>query len=333
MRLREAGTVALGTGFFFLVALGARREPPVLAGHPPEQGLVRELAVTFDDLPAVSVAKGDPASLSSFTDRLLANFTVSQVPVVGFVNEGKLTVAGEDLEGQSARIALLAKWLSAGFELGNHTYSHRSLNDLPLEEFEADVVRGEPATAAVLGGHGLKLRYFRHPFLQVGLDLNKRLAFEAWVKARGYTVAPVTIDNDDYIFAALYANALKAGDPALAQRTAEAYLNYMDAVFDFNEGLAQALFGRPIRHVLLLHANELNADHAGRLFDRLRQRRYRFVPLAQALEDPAYGSPDTYVGRWGISWMHHWEQAMGRPRSGSPDPPSWVSEAYEKARR
>ena len=328
-----AAGVALGAGLFFLTGLGARSEPSVLAELPVEKARVREIAITFDDLPAVSVAKGDPASLALFTDRLLANFTSNQVPVVGFVNEGKLTVQGEGLGGQAARIALLAKWLSAGFELGNHTYSHRSLNDLALEDFEADVVRGEPATAALLGSRGGVLRYFRHPFLQVGLELNKRKAFEAWVNARGYTVAPVTIDNDDYIFAAVYANALKASDPALAQRTAEAYLKYMDAVFDFNEGLAQALFGRPIRHVLLLHANELNADHVGRLFERLRQRHYQFVPLAQALEDPAYASLDTYVGRWGISWMHHWEQAMGRPRTGSPDAPAWVSESYEKARR
>jgi len=277
--------------------------------------------------------KGDAASLAAVTDRLLAHFTAARVPVVGFVNEGKLTVPGEGLEGQAARVSLLGKWLDAGFELGNHTYSHRSLNDLPIEEFEADVVRGEAVTAALLGQRGRKLRYFRHPFLQVGLDLNKRRAFEAWLAARGYTVAPVTIDNDDYIFAAVYAAALKAGERAGAERTAEAYIDYMEKVFDFNEGLSRDLFGRPIRLVLLLHANELNADHAGKLFARLRQRGYAFVTLEKALEDPAYASADRYVGRWGISWMHHWEEAMGRPRTGAPDPPAWVGEAYEKGRR
>jgi peptidoglycan-N-acetylglucosamine deacetylase len=104
-------------------------------------------------------------------------------------------------------------------------------------------------------------------------------------------------------------------------------------VFDFAEGLSNGLFSRPIRHILLLHANELNADHALELFDRLSRRGYRFVTLERALEDPAYGSPDHYVGRWGISWMHHWEQALGRARTGAPDPPAWVGEAYEKGRR
>lgn len=332
MTVRAAFGLVVCAGLAVAVGSAWARDP--LPGSPARATApVREIAVTFDDLPAVSVAKGDPASLAVFTDRLLLNFTASGVPVVGFVNEGKLTVPGEGLDGQEARLGLLRKWLGKGFELGNHTYSHRSLNELAIEEFEADVVRGEPATAALMGSHGLKLRYFRHPFLHVGLDLAKRQAFEAWLTARGYTVAPVTIDNDDYIFAAVYAGSLKEGDPATARRVAEAYLTYMDAVFAFHEGLSQSLFGRPIRHVLLLHANELNADYSGRLFSRLRERNYDFVPLSRALEDPAYQSADAYVGRWGISWMHHWEQTMGRPRTGAPDPPSWVNEAYEKGRK
>jgi hypothetical protein len=141
------------------------------------------------------------------------------------------------------------------------------------------------------------------------------------------------VDNDEYIFAAVYANCLRAGELTRAAQTAEAYLVYTQAVFEFQEKLSGSLFGRPIRHVLLLHANELNADHSGRLFANLRKRGYTLVPLARALEDPAYLSPDEYVGRWGISWMHHWELTMGRPRTGSPDPPSWVSEAYERGRR
>lgn len=305
---------------------------PAQGSKPVSADTIREVAVTFDDLPAVSVAKGDPTSLALFTDRLLANFSANKVPIVGFVNQIKMTLPGETLGVQAARIDLLNKWLDQGIELGNHTYSHRSLNQLPIEEFEADVVRGESAMSALMVSRKQTLRYFRHPFLQVGLDFNKRQAFEAWLKARGYTVAPVTMDNDEYIFAAVYANAVKANDTVHAGRTAEAYLTYMAKTFDFQEDLSQSLFGRPIRHVLLLHANELNADHVGKLFAMMRQRGYQFVTLARALEDAAYQSPDTYVGGFGISWLHHWELTMGRRRTGSPDPPAWITEAYEKSR-
>jgi hypothetical protein len=59
----------------------------------------REIAVTFDDLPAVSVSKGDPAALAAFTARLLTNFTAHAVPVVGFVNEGQALGPGRGTRG------------------------------------------------------------------------------------------------------------------------------------------------------------------------------------------------------------------------------------------
>jgi hypothetical protein len=90
--------------------------------------------------------------------------------------------------------------------------------------------------------------------------------------------------------------------------------------------------GREIRQVLLLHANALNADCFSRLARCLEERGYRFIRLEEALEDEAYRQPDDYVGRWGISWLHHWELTAGRRRSPSPDPPEWVMKAYEARR-
>ena len=181
------------------------------------------------------------------------------------MNEGKLFVEGEKAEDVAARTAILKMWLDAGLELGNHTYSHHDLNRTPLDEFEADVVRGEPVTRSLLGEKGMPLRYFRHPFLHVGLDLEKRRAFEAFLKDRGYTVAPVTIDNDDYVYAAVYADALRRGDPVLATRVGTDYVRYMDSVFAFVEDVSERLTGRPIRQTLLVHASALNADFFGQV--------------------------------------------------------------------
>ena len=36
---------------------------------------------------------------------------------------------------------MVEQWLNAGFELGNHTYSHKSANDVPVDELEATVRR------------------------------------------------------------------------------------------------------------------------------------------------------------------------------------------------
>jgi hypothetical protein len=143
----------------------------------------------------------------------------------------------------------------------------------------------------------------------------------------------VTIDNDEWIFAALYADARKRGDAAGASRIADAYVAYMDAVFAFVEELARRVVGREIPQVLLVHANALNADHFPRIAGLVKARGYRFATLEEALRDPAYGLPDTYVGEWGISWLHHWEVTAGGKRTPSPDPPSWVAKAYESLAR
>jgi len=308
--------------------------PPSTA-PPPQRAGGRSVAVTFDDLPAprAGVVSNDVAALRENTRKLLAAFRAHRVPVVGFVNEGKLFVDGEKLADVEARTALLEMWLAAGLELGNHTWSHPDLNTAPLEDFEADVVRGEPVTRRLLAAVGRKLRYFRHPFLHVGLDLDKRRAFEAFLAGRGYTVAPVTIDDDDYVYAAVYADALRRGDRTAASRVGEDYLRYMDAVFSFVEEVSRNLTGREIRQVLLLHANALNADYFSRLAGSMERRGYRFITLEEALGDEAYRLPDAYVGRGGMSWLHHWELSAGRTRSPSPDPPDWVTKAYEGLRR
>jgi len=291
----------------------------------------RLVAVTFDDLPGPpgSLVSNDVAALRENTRKLLAAVREAGVPAVGFVNEGKLFVEGEPAVAVAARSAVLEMWLEAGFELGNHSYSHQSLNRTPLVEFQADVVRGEPVTRDLLEKRGQRLRYFRHPFLQVGLDLDKRRAFEEFLRGRRYTVAPVTIDNDEWIYAAVYADARRRGDEAFAAKVAADYLRYMDGVFAFFEDVSRRLVGREIAHVLLLHANALNADTFATLAKAITARGYRFVSLETALADPVYSRPDTYVGEWGISWLHHWELTEGRPRSPSPDPPDWVLAAHK----
>jgi peptidoglycan/xylan/chitin deacetylase (PgdA/CDA1 family) len=295
----------------------------------------RAVAVTFDDLPGPpgALVANDVAALRENTVALLAAFRQAGVPVVGFVNEGKLCLPGEGPAETAGRRDVLRLWLDAGQELGNHTYSHRSLNRLALDEFEQDVVRGEPITRALLAEKGRTLRFFRHPFLQVGLDLDKRRAFEAFLTGRGYTVAPVTIDNDEYVYAFAYADALRNGDSDLAARLGADYLRYMETVFASDEEVSQSLFGREIAQVLLLHANRLNGDHFPELTAMMRRRGYRFITLEAALADAAYRHPDTYVGAWGISWLHHWEITEGRKRSPSPDPPDWVTRAYEAGAR
>jgi peptidoglycan/xylan/chitin deacetylase (PgdA/CDA1 family) len=312
-------------GLRTLLAVGALLLAFAALPHtpPPE----RTVAVTFDDLPATpaGVVADDVASLEELTRKLLTAVRTYSIPAVGFVNEGRLFVDGAGPGDVDGRIGLLRMWLDAGLELGNHTYSHRDLNTMPLDQFQADVLRGETVTRGLLKEKGQRPRYFRHPFLHVGSDLKVRRAFEAFLSNHGYTVAPVTIDNDEFVYAAAYARALRRGDTAVAGRIADDYLRYMDQVFTFYEDVSRRVTGREIPQILLLHANTLNADRFHALAEALRQRGYRFVSVARALEDRVYRLRDEFVGAPSNSWFNHWEITAGRPPVPTPKPPEWIS--------
>lgn len=304
-----------------LVLAAALLASPLCAQAPAP----REIAVTIDDLPLVG-SDLPLAAVQATTETLIAALRRESIPSVAFVNESKLYRTGE----VDARIALLKAWRDAGAELGNHTFSHPSLHTTPLPAFEEDVVRGETVTRMLLKEKGGTLRWFRHPFLQTGPTAETKKAFEEFLAARGYTVAPVTVDTNDWMYHAVYADALARGEADAAARVREAYVASYATILDFFEDLALRVFGRPIRHVLLVHANRLNADTVPQWAAALRARGYAFVTLDRALEDPAYATPDSFVGKPGFSWLHRWLFGKtGATRlKEEPDPPPFVMEAY-----
>lgn len=318
-----------------LLAAAALLATPSPAAEPKDAAR-RAVAVTVDDLPAISTQR-DLATHREITDKLVTGFQRHRIAAIGFVNEAKLTYDAQgrsdpDGEAKAERIALLERWLDAGLELGNHTYSHPSLFRMPLERFQANVLRGERVTRRLLASKERTLTFFRHPFLNTGPDVATKDAFEAFLTQHGYRVAPVTIDNSEWIFARAYDNALDRDDAALTQRIVDAYLEYMDAMFAYTEAQSKALLGYELEQILLLHANRLNADHLDALVAMIRQRGYRFISLEEALEDKAYSRPDRYAGRAGISWLHRWAITEGKPAAffgNEPETPGFVTEAAD----
>jgi peptidoglycan/xylan/chitin deacetylase (PgdA/CDA1 family) len=289
---------------------------------PAQSPVHRQIAITIDDLPAGQANSMTAAEITEMTAKLLATLREQKIPAVGFVNERKLYKDGE----VDARIKALNMWLDAGFELGNHTFGHTSLNNVSLQAWEDDVVRGESVTKILQFQHKMKMRYFRHPYLATGRDLQTRREAEAFLTGRGYRIAPVTMDAWDWNFAGVYEDARKRGDTALQQQLASAYLSYTTVVFDYYEKLSKNLMGYEPQQILLLHANWLEADHIGELLDLLRKRGYEFVTLQAALSDGAYSMQDNYVGEEGTGWIEHWAITRGQPPHNEPEFPQWVNE-------
>lgn len=294
----------------------------------PRQPVERQIVFTIDDLPTTSVLGDDLQRAQRTTTSLLEALGGQKIPAIGFVNERKLMLNGKP---RTEQIALLQRWIDAGLDLGNHTFSHVDLHRVDLETFEADVVRGEPVTRRLMEGAGRSLRFFRHPFLHTGTSADVRRGLDTFLRDRGYVIAPVTIDNYDYVFAAAYDRTVARGDAAQADRIRTTYIDYMDAAVRYYEQQSQVILGREIPQTLLLHAHALNGAALAEFAVRLRARGYRFVPLAEALKDPAYTTRDEYYGPAGISWLHRWAITAGKKGifAGEPVVPEWIQQAAD----
>ncbi|MEJ2313177.1 MAG: polysaccharide deacetylase family protein, partial [Gemmatimonadales bacterium] len=286
----------------------------------------RRVAITFDDVPLTGSphARCDADVLERLTNRLVGQIEALGIPATGLVVESRMCKALRP----TVLPRLLRVWIEAGLDLGNHTFSHPDLNDTPPEAYKADIVKGEATVRSVLEASGMELRYFRYPMLHAGASVRTKVAIETFLVERGYTIAPVTIDNQEWVFAAVYSRARQRRDSATARRISEAYLSHMDEAFHFYERLSLDLLGYELPQVLLLHANELNADLLGELAGLLEGRGYRFISLDEALEDPAYRRPDEYVGRRGLSWLQRWAVAEDLDIPPEPREPAWVAELF-----
>lgn len=283
----------------------------------------RRVAVTFDDLPfqADEATLCDPARIMAVTHDFVAMLRPLETHATAFVNAGRMC----DAERDAVLPQVLSAWLDAGLDLGNHTFGHINIHRTSADAYLADVDAGAPPVRAALEARGMRLRWFRHPYLFTGETQDKHDAIAAGLAQRGYLIAPVTLDNNDWMFADVYRKAEQIGDAALMQRIGAAYVAHMATVLDFFEPYSAELTGgREPAQVLLLHANSLNLAWYPQIHALYLARGYRFVPLEAALADPIYNHPDAFVAANGVSWLHRWTQTEDRPIRWEPKPPAWI---------
>lgn len=315
---------------FVLLSCAARAaEPATARGSTEVPTPDRRIAVTIDDLPWQRLGEKPVVDLPQWHARLMAQLRQADVPVVGFVNEGKLEVEGVV---QPERLRMLRDWRDAGHELGNHTFGHVDLHEVGLPAFEQDILEGERVLRPLLAERGRAPRWFRHPYLRAGRTPADRAALTDFLATHGYRIAPVTVDNGEWVWAFAYANVLvqtaSTDRDATLERLRKGYVPYMLNKLDYYEKQSQALLGYALPQIWLMHANELNAVAFAGLIDGARRRGYTFVTLEAALRDPAYRrGEEGYDGRFGPSWLHRWAMAEKKPKTfyaGEPEVPKWV---------
>lgn len=244
----------------------------------------QEVAVTVDDLPAHGSLPPGMTRLDLARSILKALKDAHVPKAYGFINAQKLEQHREDLD-------VLKLWRAAGFPLGNHTFAHLSLNDSTVEQFDQNIAANEPVLKSLMGRGDW--RWFRYPFLWEGDTLEKRHAVRQYLHDHKYRVAQVTIDFEDYLWNAPYARCAEKNDTASIEWLKSSYMRTAAEYVALDRQMAKLVYGRDIRHVLVVHIGGFETVMLPQLLAFLKEQGFRFVTLPEAQKDPAYrNDPD-----------------------------------------
>lgn len=239
----------------------------------------QEIAFTFDDLPAHSILPPGESRLD-VANSLIGTWRAEKMPpVYGFVN-------GIRIEQEPQSAAVLPAWRAAGFPLGNHTWSHMNLNQNSAADFDADVARNEDLLKSQM--QGADWRWLRFPYLAEGDTPEKTQAVRAFLGARGYKIAGVTMSFGDYLWNEPYARCSARSNTTAIAGMEKSYLQAAAEAIPYYRGMSRALYKRDIPYVLLMHIGAFDARMLPRLLALYRSQGFTFVTLPEAEKDVFY---------------------------------------------
>lgn len=256
--------------FAMLAAIAASSAPAV-----PDL----QLAITFDDLPAHGPLPAGETRADIAQSIAHALVSAGAPSVYGMVN-GVL----EEREPGSAQA--LVRWRAEGLPLANHGWSHTSLDKVTPARFEDELVHNEALLSA--SGQRVSFRWFRYPYLDEGRDPGLRDAARSVLARHGYSIAAVTMSFADYSWNAPYARCLARHDTTVIADLEQSYLAAADRAITASRKASHSIYHRDIPYVLLMHAGAFDARMLPRLLALYQRHGFRFVPLDEAEQDPAY---------------------------------------------
>jgi peptidoglycan/xylan/chitin deacetylase (PgdA/CDA1 family) len=254
-----------------LLALAALAATPAAA--------TRDIAFTFDDLPAHSALPPGVTRLQIANDVIAALKAAGAPQVYGFIN-------GVQLTNEPGTDVVLKAWRDAGFPLGNHGWAHQALSKIDQPTFESELTKNEALLQPLAGA--TDWHWFRFPFLdEAAADPAKRENSRAWLAAHGYKIAAVTASFGDYAFNEPYARCVAKGDTAAIAQMEQAYLDAAADSIRISATVEKAQFGRTPPDILLMHIGAFDARMLPRLLALYKANGFRFVTLPDAAKDPA----------------------------------------------
>lgn len=182
--------------------------------------------------------------------------------------------------------ALLQSWDDEGHLIASHSYSHLYFNNqkISFETYRDDFLKVEP----LLIGLRNFSKFYRFPFLKEGNTSEKRDQMRAALKKHGYRQGYVTIDASDWYIDHRLTKKLNVDPKADLKPYRDFYLKHIWNRSIFYTDLAKKVYGREIKHTLLIHHNLLNALFLRDLIQMYKDKGWKIISAKDAYEDSAF---------------------------------------------
>lgn len=268
------------------------------------------VALTFDDLPSHGPI---PQGLTrvEIANRIIAALrAVNAPPIYGFINARQLESKPEDEE-------VLKVWRAAGYPLANHAYSHMDLHANTAEAFQQDVSKNEAALQKLMAGQDW--HWFRYPYLREGDTTEKYRSVRTFLDGQKYRIAQVTLDFSDYAFNDPYARCLTKNDTAGIDQLKEMYMTRAALSLTRGQESSKAIFGRDIKHIMLLHIGGFETVMMPHLLTLLKERGFALTTLQDAASDEAYKTEVVLPQNYNGTYLGQLMNAKSLPRPAGDD--------------
>jgi peptidoglycan/xylan/chitin deacetylase (PgdA/CDA1 family) len=229
-----------------------------------------EVALTFDDLPGVN-----PPVITHIIKTVAAHQIQG---VYGFCNG--LTL-GLDATFQN----IFDEWIAAGNFLANHTYSHLNLSQASSLEYINDINKNNILLEKFTSE---RKKYFRYPYLDEGDTHEKRNQVREYLISHQYQIVPATIYIEEYRWNTTFTNCVLSNDQPGLTLLKDNLVKHAVEMLRIASGYSHLLFGREIKHILLLHETLFNAYILDDVITAFKNAGVKFISLPEALTDEIY---------------------------------------------
>ncbi len=248
-----------------------------LSGTAAAQGV----ALTFDDMPAHNVLPSGTSRVDVARKIILAMKQAGVRKASGFING----VRGEAADTATLSAQIFPLWVASGYSLGSHTWSHPWLSKLSIDDIRIEIEKVDAVLATYASG--TDWHWFRYPFLDEASG-EKREAIRKILAQKGYRIASVTLNFDDYAFNEAYGRCAAKEDTVAIRELESRFLKAASESLAYERALSLTLYGRTPPLVLLMHLGAFTAHMMPKLLDQYRSQGVSFVSVEEAERDPVY---------------------------------------------